>query len=177
MDKIKFVNNGQPAINDTNLNQMQTNIENAIEEALEKIKNNITIRGNGDVTLTMKQWAPQIIPFNTVEDSNGSLLIYANNKIVVGAGVNHIKLYGLLGLWGQPNTACEIHVYKNNSAFKTIYHNKVSPSGAESRTLPTLVIPVKEGDTISLWLNTGYAGNYTIMTRASISYLTAEVVD
>ena len=30
MDKIKFVNNGQPAINDTNLNQMQTNIENAI---------------------------------------------------------------------------------------------------------------------------------------------------
>lgn len=30
MDKINFVNNGQPAINDTNLNQMQTNIENAI---------------------------------------------------------------------------------------------------------------------------------------------------
>ena len=30
MNKIVFVNNGQPAINDTNLNQMQTNIENAI---------------------------------------------------------------------------------------------------------------------------------------------------
>ena len=30
MDKIDFVNNGQPSINDTNLNQMQTNIENAI---------------------------------------------------------------------------------------------------------------------------------------------------
>ena len=30
MNKINFVNNGQPAINDTNLNQMQTNIENAI---------------------------------------------------------------------------------------------------------------------------------------------------
>ena len=30
MDKINFVNKGQPAINDTNLNQMQTNIENAI---------------------------------------------------------------------------------------------------------------------------------------------------
>lgn len=30
MNKIDFVNNGQPAINDTNLNQMQTNIENAI---------------------------------------------------------------------------------------------------------------------------------------------------
>lgn len=30
MNKIDFVNNGQPSINDTNLNQMQTNIENAI---------------------------------------------------------------------------------------------------------------------------------------------------
>lgn len=30
MNKIDFVNNGQPGINDTNLNQMQTNIENAI---------------------------------------------------------------------------------------------------------------------------------------------------
>lgn len=30
MNKIDFANNGQPAINDINLNQMQTNIENAI---------------------------------------------------------------------------------------------------------------------------------------------------
>lgn len=30
MDKINFVNGTQPAINDTNLNQMQINIENAI---------------------------------------------------------------------------------------------------------------------------------------------------
>lgn len=31
MDKITFVNKGQPAINDTNLNLLQDNIENAIE--------------------------------------------------------------------------------------------------------------------------------------------------
>ena len=30
MEKINFVNNQEPAINDTNLNQMQTNIENDI---------------------------------------------------------------------------------------------------------------------------------------------------
>lgn len=30
MDKINFVNGGQPAINDTNLNQLQTNVENAL---------------------------------------------------------------------------------------------------------------------------------------------------
>lgn len=39
MNKIDFVNNGQPAINDTNLNQMQTNIENAINGIVESGSN------------------------------------------------------------------------------------------------------------------------------------------
>lgn len=34
MEKIEFTNNGQPAINDTNLNLMQTNIEEAIENRI-----------------------------------------------------------------------------------------------------------------------------------------------
>lgn len=37
MNKIDFVNNGQPAINDTSLNQMQDNIEEAI--TIDTIKN------------------------------------------------------------------------------------------------------------------------------------------
>ena len=36
MDKIQFTNNAQPAINDTNLNLMQDNIENAINKAVEQ---------------------------------------------------------------------------------------------------------------------------------------------
>ena len=32
MKKINFINNQAPAINASNLNQLQTNIENAIEE-------------------------------------------------------------------------------------------------------------------------------------------------
>ena len=41
MNKIVFVNNGQPAINDTNLNQMQTNIANAISTLETKIDTEI----------------------------------------------------------------------------------------------------------------------------------------
>ena len=36
MDKIKFVNNGHPAINDTNLNQMQNNFENDLNTKANK---------------------------------------------------------------------------------------------------------------------------------------------
>lgn len=51
MDKINFVNKGQPAINDTNLNKMQSNIEKASEgiilyENTSGKKNNITLSGD-----------------------------------------------------------------------------------------------------------------------------------
>ena len=64
MNKIDFVNNGQPAINDTNLNQMQTNIENAINGIIESGSNangnyikyaDGTLIQYGNVTLTTSE--------------------------------------------------------------------------------------------------------------------------
>lgn len=40
MDKITFRNGRQPAINDTNLNQMQTNIENEINSVSDSVSTN-----------------------------------------------------------------------------------------------------------------------------------------
>lgn len=42
MKKIKFVNGSQPAINDTNLNLMQDNIEEAINNAETTVTDNLT---------------------------------------------------------------------------------------------------------------------------------------
>jgi hypothetical protein len=41
MEKINFQNNTSPYINDINLNQMQDNIENAIGDAIEEIKQEV----------------------------------------------------------------------------------------------------------------------------------------
>lgn len=49
MDKIDFVNNGQPAVNDINLNLMQDNIENAINGFI--LYNN-TSGNQGQISLT-----------------------------------------------------------------------------------------------------------------------------
>lgn len=49
MDKINFVNKGQPAINDTNLNKMQDNIEKAAEGTV--LYEN-TSGTTGDITLS-----------------------------------------------------------------------------------------------------------------------------
>lgn len=39
MEKINFINNSQPAVNDTNLNKLQDNVENAISETIESSNN------------------------------------------------------------------------------------------------------------------------------------------
>ena len=43
MEKIVFVNNQAPALNQTNLNKMQDNIENAINEKQDEIKSGTTL--------------------------------------------------------------------------------------------------------------------------------------
>lgn len=52
MTKITFVNGTTPAINDTNLNQMQTNIENAINELKPVVLYNNATGTTGNVTLS-----------------------------------------------------------------------------------------------------------------------------
>lgn len=41
LEKIGFINNGQPAINDTNLNQLQTNVQNALDSMKTNVENAI----------------------------------------------------------------------------------------------------------------------------------------
>ena len=48
MEKINFINNQAPAINETNLNQLQTNVENAINEAKPKVTENRVLVSNSD---------------------------------------------------------------------------------------------------------------------------------
>lgn len=57
MNKITFANGGQPAINDTNLNLMQTNIENAINALNTKLDGSVLYENSegiseGDIVLS-----------------------------------------------------------------------------------------------------------------------------
>lgn len=49
MEKINFVNNSTPAIDDQTLNQMQTNIENAIEDINGEKYSNTKTYNVGDI--------------------------------------------------------------------------------------------------------------------------------
>mgnify|MGYP005788866107 CR=1 FL=1 len=69
MDKIKFVNKGQPSINDTDLNLMQDNIEDAIEE----VKAVATTTSNG---LMSKEDKTKLDSLEKTQDSGWQNLGY-----------------------------------------------------------------------------------------------------
>ena len=82
MDKIDFVNNGQPAINDTNLNQMQTNIENAI--------NSIIVESGSNANGSYIKWSDgtmicrKYINFGQKAISNEWGSFYESEKMTIG---------------------------------------------------------------------------------------------
>lgn len=79
MDKINFVNGGQPAINDTNLNQLQTNIENAI---------------NGTVLYESEAGTTGNVELNeTVENYRYLEIFFHNEGVAPGYAYNSVKVY------------------------------------------------------------------------------------
>lgn len=150
---------------------------NFVNTLLDRGNNYITVRGNGDTTYNYSTaWNYQHIDINTVDKSNGDLLTFNNNHIVIGAGVSRIRISGLIGLWGCPNTAIEIHPRKNDNSIKTIYYTKATASGTENVPIPPIILDVSEGDKIDVAFTAGYTGSYTLLTRANVSYLTVEAI-
>lgn len=90
MVKIDFVNAQEPAINDTNLNQMQLNIENAIADATTSVVDSL------DSTSTT----------DALSANQGRLLgeYSINNEIVVGHWTDNKPIYRKV-VSGQVSTA------------------------------------------------------------------------
>lgn len=73
MEKINFVNNSQPALNGTNLNKLQDNVEDAIEDAKgeietiqdEKVKNSYT---TGNINTYSCDYINKINEYNIHDD-------------------------------------------------------------------------------------------------------------
>lgn len=105
MEKINFINNQAPALNATNLNQLQTNIENAINSVIESGSND-----NGDYIKfsdgTMICWKQETVTDQAINNAYGSLFQGARQYTFpvpfVGnvTGKCTIFQYGTSASWG-----------------------------------------------------------------------------
>ena len=86
MKKINFVNNQAPAINAANLNQLQTNVENAIthEHCFATISSSQTIDFD-----TLYQ--NKLMNFDTLVSKQGNFTL-ENGQIKIGAGISKVKV-------------------------------------------------------------------------------------
>lgn len=106
MKKINFVNNQEPAINDTNLNQMQTNIENDINTRAKITSitncNNISLEQNFNISIYGTNSS------NSPTKANGVIFSFVPNQDYIYqlalVGSNPTELYTrtkYIGVWGN----------------------------------------------------------------------------
>lgn len=143
-----------------------------------KKQNILSICGSEDKTYTIStSFARQKITFNTEKFRLGNKLTMSNNSIVIGKDISKIKISGLFGSWNSASSGIEIYIYKNEEEMQKIYWTKSNKDDTDCIALPELYIDVSEGDLISLRFSSGITGNYTIFERASVSFLSVEVIE
>lgn len=172
MNKINFVNNGQPAINDTNMNLLQTNVENAINEKINKdfivvsttIKSNL--RSNFKVLL------------NTVVNSNGTKLTLntTNNRITIGSEISNVEVCAC-GFADNPSTSGYIwgNILKNGISVVSAIVPYANLGGYISCTIPAQTIAVSKGDYFEFVLDSTCGG--TIRTGSSTIWLQVKKIN
>lgn len=149
MDKINFINSQAPALNGANLNQLQTNIENAINEV--KNENNhkgdfLNVSLSGDFTLSSTNYTT--LPFKETYSVNGSSLsLRSSGEIVVGANVKAVRVSGMGYYYNGTDGTKGIQIYVNSELVSRMNYKNVSNyTGLAVST----TVNVSEGDVIAL---------------------------
>lgn len=163
MEKVNFINGQAPAINGTNLNQLQTNVENefgdlstlsttdktSVVNAINEVSNEIAKTENWilarlSTAFNAGTTAEHQIKFDTVQSVNGNLLTLENGCIKVGAGVKAIEVVAQLYFFTGTAGRKTLRIYKNTTDANRKYVTCESYRMFDI----TLFINVSEGDLI-----------------------------
>lgn len=178
MNKINFVNNGQPAINDTNMNLLQTNVENAINEKVSTT--DIVNRDFIVVSTTIKSNLRSNfkVLLNTVVNSNGTKLTLntTNNRITIGSEISNVEVCAC-GFADNPSTSGYIwgNILKNGISVVSAIVPYANLGGYISCTIPAQTIAVSEGDYFEFVLDSTCGG--TIRTGSSTIWLQVKKIN
>lgn len=182
MEKINWINGqaGGTPLSAENLNQMQDNIEKAINENTEAIshrQNIITAKGasSGD-TLAPSDGA-KIELENAI--SVGTKLTLENGGVKIGANIKKIMLSATTTFTSGQASQHSLVIYKNNNSLenriaRTILNNG---SGVDSQAtiniIPQIIDNIAEGDILYVYVST------SIEKSASnpLTMLTVEVIE
>lgn len=164
MNKINFVNKGQPAINDTNLNKMQDNIEEAIEE-----RNIITAKIAASTTISQTNTFQKVNLAQSFKLGNGFSI--SDGGILVGEEIENVKVDANVLIAFTNSGTFNLIIQKNSDVVARKINSNISGNQASNLSK---TIPVQQGDVLYLYLGAN-AGD-TVNIKESMSWVTVEKV-
>lgn len=149
MDKIDFKNNQEPDLSAETLNQMQTNIENAIND-----KNIISVGLSENVTLA--NTGEQKISLSLIRNQIGNKFKLENGKIIVGKGISKVLVSASVCFNFTSNretSAYNLTIFRNGTEnmCQTLNSdaNNINDVNRTIHIIPTL-LNTKENDTFEM---------------------------
>lgn len=140
-------------------------------------KNIITVNLSLSQDQTITGTSVTKLTLNSIREQLGSKLTLQNNSVTIGAGVNHVLVSAQILINAHTTDDLRtLEIYKNSEtyvrAMKRVVYNY------ETMGIANALVPVTEGDTISLYLtNSGSNPSTTVRGGTLYSYLTVEVID
>ena len=84
MEKINFINNQQPAVNDTNLNKLQDNVEDAIQEVQDSVDSKIDVSSIKTAETTSNTDTYSCNYINEIDSKYENANTYSTTETVIG---------------------------------------------------------------------------------------------
>ena len=174
MKKIEFKNlpDTTTPINATNLNKLQTNVENAVSEAVQSNIITANLAEETPLSTTSSTKVPLVATVNV-----GDKLSITDGGIVIGTGVKNIKVYAN----ARFDTTAEgniLTLYIKNNGTNYMYANAIAKGNRESLSLTPRVINVNDGDVITLEAQNGSSTESRLAYANRLAtYVTVEVID
>ena len=170
MKKIQFVNNSEPYLSAENLNQMQSNVEEATERSYILATINESLWGYGGKILDP-------IPLDTVVYKKGEKFTLENNKIKIGAGVTAIRVSATIFVNDFIGTGYAWGKIMKNGTYEVATAIMPTITGASpygSTCMPSTIVPVKEGDLINLRMEQTVRDEISVRGGVSNTFLFIE---
>lgn len=158
MDKINFINGQAPALSDVNLNQLQTNVENAINGVANSVtalkttlegKNIFTIKASGETVITTAG-AEQVYAINTKMITRGEdVITIASGKATINKDLGLCRITGSIQPYSVGSaTYVTVRIYNNGTQVGNVRFKPLT--GYQTYPIAIFYGEIKKNDVIEI---------------------------
>lgn len=180
--KLRKIENGiyTNSINIGELTDLNTETKENLVEAINETntKNCLTIKRTEN-TLDVTAWQGYDVSFPIISSQKGNKLsVNENGQVVIGAGINYIKVNLNFEFVCSVTTTSYIQfkILKNSEVMAVNRIYNLTADIRENSNITPVLIPVTQGDIIKMQITSAIAGTLTL-GGGNFTYITVEAIN